>query len=279
MTTTKICATCGTWYPENTLPGTRPSDLPGTTSFQPADTCPICADDRQYIPAGGQRWTTETALHDKHSVKARLLRPNVYELELTPTFAIGQRAILILSPEGNILWDCIPLLDETLITFIKAKGGLRAIAFSHPHYYSNMHQWACTFDCPIYIHSSDKQWTFGKEEKVTFWEGEELPLWNDMRLINLGGHFPGSSILHVPHLTPKGTLFTGDTLVLSLHKKHISVMYSYPNRMPLPRKEVQRINDRMSTIPFDALYSFMHDLDLTENTNEIFNNSMARYLQ
>ncbi len=275
---TKICATCGTYYPEKSLHGIPPANLTGTTSIQPPVTCPICADDRQYIPAGGQRWTTDTALQDKHSVKVRPLRDKVYELELTPAFAIGQRAILIVSPYGNILWDCIPLLDEALITFIKAKGGLKAIAFSHPHYYSNMHDWALTFDCPIYIHSSDKQWTFGKDDRVQYWEGEELPLYNGMRLINLGGHFPGSSILHVPHLSPRGTIFTGDTLVLSLHKKHISVMYSYPNRMPLPRKEVQRINDRMRNIPFDALYSFMHDLDLTENTREIFTSSMARYL-
>lgn len=270
MTTTKICATCGTYYPENAGAPADPEAIPGST-------CPICADDRQYIPAGGQRWTTEQTLLGKHSVKVRLLREDVYEMELTPTFAIGQRALLVLSPHGNILWDCIPLLDEALMAFIKEKGGLKAIALSHPHYYSNMHQWAQTFDCPIYIHSNDRQWTFGKDEQVNFWEGEELNFWNNMRLINVGGHFPGSSILHVPHLSMKGTIFTGDTLVLSLHKQHISVMYSYPNRVPLPHREVQRISDLVSKISFDALYSFMKDLDLTENVNEIFKKSMERY--
>ena len=264
MTPTKICATCGTYYLSE--------------SATPNGICPICADDRQYIPAGGQRWTTEAALLDKHSVKVRLLRDDVYELEITPSFAIGQRALLILTPDGNILWDCIPLLDESLITFIKEKGGLKAIAFSHPHYYSNMHDWARTFDCPVYIHKLDEQWVFGKGEHVKYWEGEELQLFNGIRLINAGGHFPGSSILHVPHLSAKGVLFTGDTLVLSLHKQHISVMYSYPNRVPLPRKEVQRISDLVNKIPFDALYSYMKDLDLTENVKEIFGRSMDRYL-
>ena len=107
----------------------------------------------------------------------------------------------------------------------------------------------------------------------------ELPLVSGMRLIKVGGHFPGSSILHIPHLSPEGVLFTGDTLVLSLHKQHISVMYSYPNRMPLPRKEVQRISDLVSKIPFDAMYSFMKDLDLTGNTKEVFKTSMQRYLE
>jgi hypothetical protein len=262
MTQSKICATCGTHYAS-------------PASF---DLCPICADDRQYIPEGGQRWTTPEELTSRHSVRTHKLRENVYELEITPSFAIAQRAFLILSPGGNILWDCIPLLDEPLIEFIKAKGGLRAIAFSHPHYYSNMNDWADTFDCPIYIHRSDGQWIFNKGARVALWEGEEKALWDGMRLINVGGHFPGSSILHVPHLTPEGAVFCGDTLVIAPNKKHIAVMYSYPNRMPLPHGEVQRIKQQVEAIPFDTLYSFMRDLNLTENVKDIFNRSMERYL-
>ena len=40
------------------------------------------------------------------------------------------------------MWDCIPQLDELTVQFIKSKGGLKGIAFSHPHYYSNMNEWA-----------------------------------------------------------------------------------------------------------------------------------------
>jgi len=71
------------------------------------------------------------------------------------------------------------------------------------------------------------------------------PLWDGMRLINVGGHFPGSSILHVPHLSPEGTVFSGDTLVIAPNKQHIAVMYSYPNRIPLSRNEVQRIKQQL----------------------------------
>src|SRR5262245_6575719 len=117
MRQSKVCATCGTHYPLS----------------EGYKVCPICNDDRQYIPEGGQRWTSTEELSNRYSVRTHRLSENVYELEIAPAFAIGQRAFLILSPQGNILWDCIPLLNEPIVEFIKAHGGLRAIAFSHPH--------------------------------------------------------------------------------------------------------------------------------------------------
>jgi hypothetical protein len=263
MQQSKICATCGTYY----------------SAQASYDICPICADDRQYIPEGGQRWTTPQDLTSRHSIRTHQLHEKVYELEIAPAFAITQRAFLILSPQGNILWDCIPLLNDPIVEFIKAHGGLRAIAFSHPHYYSNMHDWAETFDCPVYIHTKDEQWIFGKGDRVELWDGAEKTLWDGMRLINIGGHFPGSSILHVPSLSKEGTVFCGDTLVIAPNKKHIAVMYSYPNRMPLPHGEVRRIKQQMAAIPFDMLFSFMRDLNLAEDAREVFDRSMDRYLQ
>jgi glyoxylase-like metal-dependent hydrolase (beta-lactamase superfamily II) len=203
----------------------------------------------------------------------------VYELEIAPAFAIGQRAFLILSELGNILWDCIPLLDDPVKAFIQAHGGLRAIAFSHPHYYSNMNEWAEAFDSPVYIHHSDEEWIFDRGPRIELWKGEEKQLWDGMRLINLGGHFPGSSILHVPFLSPDGTVFCGDTMVISPSKKHIAIQYSYPNRMPLPRVELVRIKDRLEAIPFDALYSFYKHLNLTRDVREILKESIERYLE
>jgi glyoxylase-like metal-dependent hydrolase (beta-lactamase superfamily II) len=155
---------------------------------------------------------------------------------------------------------------------------LRAIAFSHPHYYSNMNEWADVFGCPVYIHHSDEQWIFDKGPRIELWEGEEKQLWEGMRLINLGGHFPGSSILHVPSLSPEGAVFCGDTMVISPSRQHIAVQYSYPNRMPLPRREVERISRRLENIPFDALYSFYKHLTITKDVKEILKRSMERYL-
>jgi glyoxylase-like metal-dependent hydrolase (beta-lactamase superfamily II) len=53
-----------------------------------------------------------------------------------PQLAIGQSAYLVRTPEGNVLWDCITYLDDETIEAIKGLGGLKAIAISHPHFYS-----------------------------------------------------------------------------------------------------------------------------------------------
>jgi glyoxylase-like metal-dependent hydrolase (beta-lactamase superfamily II) len=258
----KICNTCGTHYPSRIA----------------VSICPICDDDRQYIPDGGQTWTTHDQLLRTSSVRIMKINDKVYELEIKPVFAIGQRTFLILSDQGNILWDCIPLLNEAVIAFIKSKGGLKAIAFSHPHYYSNMNDWAEIFNCAIYIHQSDEQWIFDKGKHVTLWNGSEKSLWDGIRIINIGGHFPGSSVLHVPFLSRHGSVFCGDTLAIAPSKKHIAVMYSYPNRIPLPIQEVARIKKRFESITFDTLYGFYSDQNLSENVKEILKASMERYL-
>jgi glyoxylase-like metal-dependent hydrolase (beta-lactamase superfamily II) len=258
----RICTACGTQYPLHAVP----------------EVCTICKDDRQYIPEQGQTWISHEELLSTRSVRIRELNSRVYELEITPHFAIGQRALLILSPQGNILWDCIALLDETAVDFIQSKGGLKAIAFSHPHYYSNMNDWAETFDCPVYIHQRDEQWIMDKGKHISLWDGAEQLLWEGMRIINIGGHFPGSSILHVPFLSKEGAVFTGDTLYVAPSKKHIAVMYSYPNKIPLPLAEVARIKARFEAIPFDTLYGFYSYQNLFEDVKQLMKESLERYL-
>src|ERR1700712_2951373 len=114
-----ICTTCGTKFPQEAA-------VP--------ELCPICNDDRQFINLSGQSWTSSEVLQKDHTVKINKISERLYYLTIKPDFAIGQRAFLLLSPGGNILWDCIPLLDEATKTFIREQGGLKAIAFSHPHF-------------------------------------------------------------------------------------------------------------------------------------------------
>jgi len=211
-------------------------------------------------------------------MKLNRMQQRLYELEINPVFAIGQRALLILSEQGNVLWDCVPLLDELIIEFIKSKGGLKAIAFSHPHFYSNMNEWAETFNCPIYIHKNDEEHITVKGPHIRLWDGEEINLWDGMRIICIGGHFAGSSILHVPFLSKEGTIICGDTLFLSPSKKHFSVVYSSPNRIPLPIAEIQRIKNRLNKIAFDAFYGYHSIQNLDKDVKEILNISLAKYV-
>lgn len=53
-----------------------------------------------------------------------------------PQVAIGQTAYLVRTPEGNVLWDCITYLDDETVEAIKGLGGVKAIAISHPHFFS-----------------------------------------------------------------------------------------------------------------------------------------------
>jgi glyoxylase-like metal-dependent hydrolase (beta-lactamase superfamily II) len=261
MAINNICKTCGTEYP-----------LTNTST-----ECPICDDDRQYLPQGGQQWTNFAELTTNHQVKITELTPALYALQAEPSFALGQRALLVLSERGNILWDCIPALDEPTIDFIKSKGGLKAIAFSHPHYYSTMGRWATAFNCPVYIHQLDESWVFNRHNNITFWEGDEKALNNVISIIHTGGHFPGSCILKVDGLSQKGTLLCGDSLYIARSKKHIAIMYSYPNQIPLPGKELGEVIKRISDQQFDTIYGAFDWQDLVGNADAVFKNSVELY--
>lgn len=262
MNENNICAACGTEFP---IFGVLP------------EFCPICSDDRQYVPDDIQTWTCFNDLVENYSVVIKEISHHLFELKAAPLFAIGQRALLVTAPEGNILWDCIPLLNEPTIEFIKSKGGLKAIAFSHPHFYSTMNRWAAVFDCPIYIHQNDEQWIVNKGSRVNLWSGTEKPLWNGMKLINIGGHFPGSSILYVPSLSEQGAILCGDTFVVSPSKKHTAAMYSYPNKIPLPVKEIGRIRNRISILKFDKLYGWTDSQNITSEAKTIVEDSLGKY--
>lgn len=39
-----------------------------------------------------------------------------------PKFAIGQRALLVKTPRGNVLWDCLSLIDDDTVKAINDLG-------------------------------------------------------------------------------------------------------------------------------------------------------------
>ena len=122
-----ICTACGTQY--------SPSEAP-------PDACLICTDERQFVPASGQSWTTLEKLRNAHSNKFRRLAAGRSTIETTPAFGIGQRAILARTPAGNVLWDCLALIDDAMVDLLQGVGGVAGIAISHPHYYTTMVEWS-----------------------------------------------------------------------------------------------------------------------------------------
>lgn len=259
-----ICMTCGAQF---------------TAAETTPDCCPICEDERQYVGWNGQQWTTLADLQADHHNIIKTVEPNLTGIG-TPGFAIGQRALLVQTPEGNLLWDCISLIDEPTIAAVNALGGIRAIAISHPHFYASMIEWSRAFDAPIYLHAADQRWVMRPDTAVNFWDGETKKLWAGMTLIRGGGHFAGSAILHWPAgAAGKGALFTGDTLYVVSDRRYVSFMYSFPNLIPLPAREVRRIVASVEPYAYDRLYSAWWDRVVKEGAKTAVSRSADRYIQ
>src|SRR5690606_35479661 len=122
---------------------------------QPPSACDICNDERQFVRVTGQQWTTHDKLRLTNRNSIRFEQPDLFGIGVEPQFAIGQRALLVRTPSGNVLWDCVPLLDPALVEMIQGLGGISAIAISHPHFYTSMIQWSRAFEnAPIYLHAA-----------------------------------------------------------------------------------------------------------------------------
>ncbi|MGH6901281.1 MAG: MBL fold metallo-hydrolase, partial [Geminicoccaceae bacterium] len=179
-----ICVTCGTQL---------------AASARPPERCPICADERQFVGWAGQEWTTLEALCARHRLALQDEGDGLLGIGCEPKFAIGQRALLVPGDGagGNVLWDCISLIDDAAVRVVEGQGGLAAIAISHPHYYSSMVEWSRAFGgVPIYLHADERAWVLRPDPAIVFWEGERLELGTGLTLVRLGGHFAGAQVLH-----------------------------------------------------------------------------------
>src|SRR5581483_5783604 len=261
-----ICKTCGTQF--------APSE-------QPPQTCPICCDERQYIGYNGQEWTTLARMQQEgFRNEFREHEPGLIGVGTKPSFAIGERALLMQHPEGNVLWDCMSLIDDETVVEMKRMGGITAIAISHPHYYATMVEWSQRFDAPIYLHEADQQWVMRPSERIHFWSGETYPLRDGVTLIRLGGHFAGGTVLHWRQGTGgQGTLLSGDIIQVVADHRFVSFMYSYPNYLPLPAVTVQRIRDGIAPWQFARLYGAWFDRIVNRDAHEAVMRSAERYIR
>ncbi|MDV2985755.1 UNVERIFIED_CONTAM: MBL fold metallo-hydrolase [Methylobacteriaceae bacterium AG10] len=259
---TPICVTCGTSYPDAPAPPAR---------------CPICDEERQYVPASGQNWTTPDALAAAHANAWRQVEPALFEIETQPRFGIGQRAFLLRTPQGNFLWDCLALLDPATVALVEALGGLTGIAISHPHYYTTMPDWAAAFDAPVYLHARDRDWVMRPDDRVVFWEEDERALAPGLTLLRLGGHFPGGTVLHWRDgAEGRGALLTGDIVQVGADRNSVSFLWSYPNWLPLSGGTVARIASRLAPLAFTRLYGAF-GLHVAEDASAVVSRSAARY--
>jgi glyoxylase-like metal-dependent hydrolase (beta-lactamase superfamily II) len=252
------CATCGAQY--------TPSDAP-------PDRCPICDDARQYVPPSGQAWRTLDDLRSAHRNEIR--REGAYDgVGMDPPFAIGERALLVPAGDRFVMWDCLPLVDDELADEIERRGGLAAIAISHPHYYTGMADWAHRFDCPVLLHADDREWITRPDDAIELWEGETRDLGHGLTLIRCGGHFAGGTVLHD---AGERALLSGDIVQVIPDRSWVGFMYSYPNLIPLPEESVRAIVRALEPYDFDTIYGAWWGTLIAGDGKAIVQRSAERY--
>ena len=240
-------------------------------------TFPVCEDERQYVGWSGQRWTTLDQLREKHHNEVRD-DLGLVGIGTEPAFAIGQRALLLRSPQGNLMWDCITVIDDATVDAVRSLGGIRAIAISHPHYYSSMVEWSRAFDAPVFLHAADRRWVMRNDPRIVFWTGETKPLWDGLTLIRAGGHFEGGTVMHWPAgADGVGAILSGDILQVAQDRRWVSFMYSYPNYIPLPPAEIDRIVAAVEPFEFDRIYGAWWDRNVGSDAKNAVRRSAERY--
>jgi hypothetical protein len=260
-----ICLTCGMQHADSPVP--------------PA-SCRICEDERQYVGLHGQHWTTIAALAETHEIHLEPLEDDLWGVETRPGFAIGQRALLVRHAEGNVLWDCVSLVDQAGADLIADLGGLAAIAISHPHYYGSMVEWSRAFDgVPIYIHDADARWVCRPDPAVTFWAGDTYPLADGVTLVRCGGHFEGGTVLHwAAGAGGRGALLTADIVKVGMDRASVSVMRSYPNLIPLGPSAIRRVEAALAPLAYERIYGAWTGHQIVADARAVVARSLQRYV-
>ncbi|GKT47661.1 uncharacterized protein ColSpa_07842 [Colletotrichum spaethianum] len=245
-----ICGTCGVQFDSHAI-----------------KSCKICDDPRQYVAEDGQWFTTLRELQDSNKYTNVFTKDKynsgVIAIRTEPQVAIGQRAFLLRSPAGNLLWDCITYLDDETVRRIKALGGIAAIVISHPHYFSTALHWAEAFDCKVYVSVEDGEWLTRRGDAHVLWEGQETELLDGQFLaVKVAGHFPGSSVLL---WKSEKKLFVADSvMVVPSGVYHVdrppgtasfAFMWSYPNMIPLSPEAVHGIWTAVAGLDFEDAHS------------------------
>ncbi len=109
-------------------------------------------------------------------------------------------------------------------------------------------------NAPVYVPEADREWITRPDPAIQLWQ-ESVELLPGVTLVQCGGHFPGSAVIHwAAGAGGRGAILTGDTIAVVQDRDFVSFMWSYPNLIPLPNSEVRRIVDAVRPYQFDRIY-------------------------
>ena len=261
-----ICTNCGIQY---------------EASERPPPECPICEDEKQWVPIDGQTWTTlaEMRSSGKYENDMMEVEPGLTGIHTEPTWSgVDRRVLLIQTPQGNVLWDCMSYLDDKTIQAINNLGGISAIAISHPHFYGTMVEWSHAFgNAPVYLHAADRQWVMRSDPVLKFFDSPSVEIIPGITVVHCGGHFEGSTVLHWAQ--GRSVLMTGDTIIATLDRKSASFLYSYPNQIPQSPKTVRQIVDSVMPYKFDRLHGVLWGRHIERDAKAAVQRSAERYIK
>jgi glyoxylase-like metal-dependent hydrolase (beta-lactamase superfamily II) len=237
-----ICATCAVEHPDTAEPPTE---------------CAICADERQWVPRSGQKWTTFGDLRAAGvRVELHEVEPGLVAITSTPSVGIGQQCMLVQTPAGNLMFDPIGYVDDEAAARVLSFGPVLGIAASHPHMYGAQVSWSRALgDVPVFVNEADAAWVQRPDAVIQHFTGT-LEVAPGLSLHTLGGHFPGSTAaLWSDGAGGRGVLLAGDAIFPNPNGRWVSFLRSYPNMLPLSAATVERVVSRASTLRFDRLYN------------------------
>jgi glyoxylase-like metal-dependent hydrolase (beta-lactamase superfamily II) len=192
---------------------------------------------------------------------------------------VGQRGVVVTTAEGNVLWDPPPFVDDAAIDAVRAAGGLRAVTSSHPHMYGAAVEWSHAFEAEILLAEVDAGWLMRPDPAVRTWTGtvEALP---GVTLVQCGGHFPGSSVLHWgAGADGRGVILCGDTIFVTPGEDRVSFVYSAPVRLPLAEAGVTGIVRALEPYAFDRIYGGWWSPVIRTDGKATLERSAQRYIE
>jgi hypothetical protein len=240
--------------------------------------CPICTDERQYVPADGQKWhTLEELAQAGHQLLLEENEPGLIGIRAAPKIGIGQTSQLVVTPEGSLLWDPVGFVDETTVKAILERGPVLAVAASHPHMFGAQVEWSRRLGgVPVLAAEADRRWVGRSDPVISYWSGSRT-IAEGLVLHQTGGHFPGSAVAHwTAGAGGKGVLLSGDSVFPNPDRRSVAFMRSYPNHLPLSGAVALRVAAQLGELTFDRIYGNFNNV-IASRAKAVLQDSARRH--
>jgi hypothetical protein len=272
-----LCATCGVEHGSHRETDQGPERFAGLPAV-----CAICADERQWVPAEGQRWTTVGEQRSAGSgLEPAELEPGLWALRPRGGVGIGQHAKVLVTDAGNLMVDVPAFIDRTAVQAVRQLGGLAGIIASHPHMYGVQSAWSEAFTAadggpvPVYVSAPDAGWLARRPAAAVVWSGALEPL-PGVCVSQPGGHFPGSVVVHFTARDGAGVLLAGDTVGVARDRQWTTFMRSFPNYLPLSGAVAERIAGHLDRYRYERLYDNFSGV-ISADASQVVHRSARRH--